>query len=75
MGEILFSHIRVMKIWKISKYVWNYWLENQKKTMLVIVIWDFFIEIEYYTIQNIWKQIGKLNFVIIDVDVAHKGIV
>ena len=75
MGEILFSHIRVMKIWKISKYVWNYWLENQKKTMLVIVIWDFFIEIEYYTIQNIWKQIGKVNFVIIDVDVAQKGIV
>ena len=29
---------------------------------------------KYYTIQNIWKEIGKLNFVIIDVDLARKGI-
>ena len=27
-----------------------------------------------YTIQNIWKETGKLNFVIIDVDLARKGI-
>ena len=29
---------------------------------------------KYYTIQNIWKEIGNLNFVIIDVDLARKGI-
>ena len=39
-----------------------------------IVIRDFFIEMNYYTIQDIWKEIGKLNFVIIDVDLACKGI-
>ena len=39
-----------------------------------IVIRDFFIEMKYYTIQNIWKETGKLNFVIIDVDLARKGI-
>ena len=53
-------------------------LKTEKKKQCwsrFIVIWDFFIEIEYYTIQNIWKQIDKLNFVIIDVDVARKGIV
>ena len=72
MGEILFSHVRVTKIWKISNYIRNYWLENWKSRF--IVIRDFFIEIKYYTIQNIWKEIGKLNFVIIDVDLARKGI-
>ena len=39
-----------------------------------IVIRDFFNEMKYYAIQNIWKEIGKLNFVIIDVDLARKGI-
>ena len=71
MGELLFSHVQVMKIWKIS----NYWLENWKKTKCwsrITVIQDFFIEMKYYTIQNIWKEIGKLNFVIIDVDLALK---
>ena len=72
MGEILFSHVRVTKIWKISNYIRNYWLENWKSRF--IVIRDFFIEIKYYTIQNIWKEIGKLNFLIIDVDLARKGI-
>ena len=63
---------------KISNYIWNYWLENWKKKTgcwsRFKVIWDFFIEIKYYAIQNIWKEIGKLNFVVIDVDLAHKGI-
>ena len=27
-----------------------------------------------YAIQNIWKEIGKLNFGIVDVDLAGKGI-
>ena len=74
MGELLFSHVRVMKIWKISNYIWNYWLENWKKKTKcwprIIVIRDFFIEMKYGTIQNIWEEIGKLNFVIIDVDLA-----
>ena len=77
MGEILFSHVQVTKIWKISNYIWNYWLENWKKTECwsrFIVIRDFFIEMKYYTIQNIWKEIGKLNFVIIDAALARKGI-
>ena len=75
MGELLFSHARVVKIWKISNYNWNYWLENWKKTKCwprIIVIWDFFIEMKYYTIQSIWKEIDKLNFEIIDVDLALK---
>ena len=29
---------------------------------------------KYSTIQNIWKEIGKLNFVIIYVYLARKGI-
>ena len=73
MGELLFSHFRVMKIWKISNLIRNYWLKNWKKTKCwsrIIVIWNFFTEMKYYTIQNIWKEIGKLNFVIIDVDLA-----
>ena len=75
MGELLFSHVQVTKIWKISNYVWNYWLENwKKKDSRFIVIRDFFIEMKYYAIQNIWKEIGKLSFVIIDVDLVRKGI-
>ena len=77
MGEYLFSHVRATKIWKISNYIWNYWLENWKKTKCwsrIIVICDFFIEMKYCTIQNIWKEIGKLNFVIIYVDLALKSI-
>ena len=31
MGEILFSDVRVTKIWKESNYIWNYWLQNWKK--------------------------------------------
>ena len=31
MGELLFAHVRVTKIWKISNYIWIYWLENWKK--------------------------------------------
>ena len=75
MGELLFSHVRVTKILKISSYIWNYWLVLWKKTKCwsrIIVIRDFFIEIKYHTIQNIWKEIGQLNFVIIDVDLALK---
>ena len=78
MGEILFYHVRVTKTWKISNYIWNYWLENWKKKTgcwsKFIVIRGFFIEMKYYTIQNIWKEIGKLNFMIIDVDLSRKGI-
>ena len=32
MWEILFSHVRVTKIWKILNCIWNYWIENWKKT-------------------------------------------
>ena len=77
MGEISFSHVRGTKIWKMSNYIRNYWLENWKKTEYwsrFIVIRDFFIEMKYYIIQNISKKIGKLNFVIIDEDLARKGI-
>ena len=75
MGELLFSQVRITKIWKISNYIWNYWLENCKKNRnKLIVIRLFFIEMKYYTIQNIWEEIGKLNFVIIDVDLARIGI-
>ena len=28
---------------------------------------------KYYTAQNIWKEIGKVNCVIIDVDLALKS--
>ena len=76
LGELVFSHVRVVKIWKISNYSWNYWLENWKKTTKcwsrIMFIRDFFIEMKYYTIQSIWKEIRKLNFVIIDVDLALK---
>ena len=51
-------------------------LKTEKKTEYwsrFIVIRDFFIEMKYL-IQNISKKIGKLNFVIIDVDLARKGI-
>ena len=51
-------------------------LKTEKKTECrskLIVIQDFFIEMKYYTIQSIWKEIDKLNFVIIDVDLARKG--
>ena len=40
-------------------------LKTDKKTECwsrFIVIRDFFIEMKYYTIQNIWKEIGKLKF-------------
>ena len=52
-------------------------LKTEKKTEYwprFIAIRHFFIEMKYYTIQNIWKDTGKLNFVIIDVDLARKGI-
>ena len=39
-----------------------------------IVIRDFFTEMKYYTIQNIRREITKLNFVIIDVDLAPNDI-
>ena len=74
MGKILFSHARVT----LSNYNWNYWLENWKETECwsrFIVFREFFTEMKYYTIQNIWKEIGKFNFVITDVDLARKGIV
>ena len=35
-----------------------------------VAIRDFFVEMKYYTIKNIWKEIGKLKFVIIDIAVA-----
>ena len=66
MDELLFSHVRVMKF-EITN------LKTEKKAKCwsrIIVIQDFFIEMKYYTIQNIWKEIGKLNFAIIDVDLA-----
>ena len=49
--------------------------EKTERWSRFIVIQDFFIEMNYYTIQNIWIEIGKLNIVIIDVDLARKGIV
>ena len=39
-----------------------------------MVIRDFFTEMKYYTIQNIRREISKLNFVIIDVDLARNDI-
>ena len=76
MSGILFSFVRVTKIWKISNCIWNYWLENWKTECWsrFIVIRDSFIEVKYYTIHNIWKEIGKLYFMIIGVDIARKGI-
>ena len=78
MVELLFSHVRVTKIWKISNYIWITDLKTEKKNKktkcwsIIIVIRDFVIEMIYYTIQNIWKKIGKINFVIIDVDLGLK---
>ena len=53
-------HLKLL-VWKLKKTgCWSRF----------IVIRDFFIEMKYYTIQNIWKEIGKLNFVIIGIAMA-----
>ena len=52
-------------------------LKTEKKTVYCsrfIVIRDFFTEMKYYTIQNIRREISKINFVIIDVDLAPNDI-
>ena len=52
-------------------------LKTEKKTVYwsrFIVTRDFFTEMKYYTIQNIRREITKLNFVIIDVDLAPNDI-
>ena len=58
-------HLKLLT-WKLKKKTecWSRFL----------VIRGFFIEMKYYTIQNIWKEIGNLNFVITDVDFARKAI-
>ena len=71
-------HFLTFELRKYGKYQTTFEitdLKTEKKTKCwsrIIVIRDFFIEMKYYTIQNIWKEIGKLNFVIIDVDLALK---
>ena len=73
-GKRLLFRLQVtnLKLKNIKLYLKLLTGKLKKMLFRILVIRDLFIEMIYYVIHNIWKNIGKLNFVIIDVDLVLK---